>query len=101
MASTCFCSGIATGATPRPHEKGPQFEQIAAAPVLWVLRTSGGGDSVYASRALQRVELNKLSSTVVVEDEPAIWVRWILPVIAADNISICGDSISDAFEYNE
>ena len=97
--------GVSPYEIPAVENQGVVLDFVAtgstAEPVLWVLRTSGGGDSFYASRTLQRVNLNDLSSTVVVEDEPAAWVRWVIPVLAADQISIVGDSTADAFEYSD
>lgn len=66
---------------------------------LWVLRTSGGDGSFYASKVLQKVNLNDMTSTIVLNERPAEWVRWIIPAI---NLSgqkiISSDNSSDNFQ---
>jgi FG-GAP-like repeat len=67
---------------------------------LWILRTSGGDGTFYQSRTLQRVNLADLSSTVVVNNRPANWVRWILPTIVSGQNTISSENIADNLNYN-
>lgn len=68
---------------------------------LWVLRTSGGDGTFYQSRVLQRVNLADLSSKVVINDRPANWVRWIIPVSSTGVTSISSDNAADPFSYHD
>jgi hypothetical protein len=66
---------------------------------LWVLRTSGGDGTFYQSRVLQRVNLSDLSSAVVINDRPAEWVRWIIPIVSAGQNLVSSDRSSDNFSF--
>lgn len=48
---------------------------------LWVLRTSGGDGTFYKSRVIQKISWPSLSSTVVLNQRPAQWFPWLVPVV--------------------
>jgi len=59
---------------------------------LWVVRTSGGDGTFYASRVIQRIAYPSLTSSVVLNQRPAQWIPWLIPasinganIIASDN----------------
>jgi hypothetical protein len=68
---------------------------------LWVGRTSGepggAGTSFYEGRVLQRVDLQTLESTLVVNDA-ARWVVWFIPYSRSGTDYIGGDRLQDAIE---
>lgn len=66
---------------------------------LWVLRTSGGDGTFYQSSTLQRINLANLSSTVVINNRPANWVRWILPTTTSGQNTISSENAADSFFY--
>lgn len=64
---------------------------------LWVLRTSGGDGTFYASRTLQRVRLASLSSEVVFSQRPARWVDWIISSTVGGQSVITSDNAAAGF----
>lgn len=67
---------------------------------LWILRTSGGDGTFYQSRVLQRVNLSDLSSSVVINNRPADWVRWIIPTTNSSQNSISSEKSTDNFSFD-
>ena len=63
---------------------------------LWVLRSSGGDGTFSKSRVIQKVTLASLSSTVVLNERPAVWVRWIIPAFVNGQNVITSDDANDA-----
>jgi hypothetical protein len=58
---------------------------------LWVLRTSGGDGTFYASRVVQKVLLGSLASSVPLNARPAQWVPWIVPATVGGQAVIVSD----------
>ena len=68
-----------------------------SARMLWISRTSGS--STYAGRAVQRVNLRTLESTIMLDQTPADWIRWLVPYSRAGLDYIGSDNKSDLVEF--
>ncbi|MBL8987581.1 MAG: VCBS repeat-containing protein [Gemmatimonadetes bacterium] len=63
----------------------------AADRILWVLRTSGGDGTFYASRTIQRVPWPSMIGSTIVTERPAPWFQWIIPTIVNGRRQIASD----------
>jgi FG-GAP-like repeat len=63
---------------------------------LWLLRTSGGDGTFYASRVVQKVLVQTLASSVPLNARPAQWVPWIIPAAVNAQALIVSDDASMA-----
>lgn len=61
---------------------------------LWILRTSGGDGTFYASRTIQRVNWPALTGASVVTERPAPWFQWIIPTVVNGRQLIASDDAS-------
>ena len=63
---------------------------------LWLLRTSGGDGTFYASRVVQKVLLGTLASSVPLNARPGQWVPWIVPATVGGQAVIVSDDAAAA-----
>jgi len=70
-----------------------------SARTLWISRSSGGDGTEYEGRMVQRVNLRTLESTMMLNDRPAVWIRWLVLYSRAGLDYIGSDNKSDLVEF--
>ena len=66
-----------------------------AARTLWLSRTSGGDGTFYQSRVLQKVLVQGLTSSIVVNQRPGQWVASIIPAVVGGMNVIASDDLGE------
>lgn len=66
---------------------------------VWVVRTSGGDGTFYQSRTVQKVSYPSLTSSVVLQQRPATWIRWLVPATVNGTSVVVSDDGSDNISF--
>ncbi|MDM0075408.1 VCBS repeat-containing protein [Variovorax sp. J2P1-59] len=61
---------------------------------LWLSRSSGGDNTFYLSRVVQKVTYPGLASSVVLNQRPAQWVPWLIPTTVAGKPVLASEDAS-------
>lgn len=68
---------------------------------LWIVRTSGGDGTFYRSRTVQKVSYPSLVSSVVLQERPATWIRWLVPATVNGASVVVSDDASDNLSFSQ
>jgi hypothetical protein len=67
---------------------------------IWLLRTSGGTSApFYQSRVVQKVAYPSLASTVVLSQQPAQWIPWLIPATVNGVAVVTSDNAAEAISF--